>query len=528
MRLGAVCAYPKKLEEVAARHGGFSPPNAWGHVDKRRLVRNQPPIDGVYPVYTHNDCVCNEIVAITNRVLGKTPMPTPLGLAILSKQMRRMALETGHVSPWSQEEFVASFTGRRRARYELALQSLHDSPFSLMRDGHIKAFIKAEKFNPYDKVNPDPRVIQYRDARYNVMIGPFLRPIEAKIYRLKDGLGTRAIAKGLNAIDRGKLLEKKMALFQHPVVLSIDGSRWDKHITREVLRIEHSFYRHCISDPTFDALLEAQCWNRCSTRSGCRYKVSGNRMSGDMNTALGNCLLMVCMVQASMRHLGVTKYGILDDGDDCLILLERSEESLLSGLSGLFLSFGQEVKLENRAEDIHDVVFCQSKVVHVNGEPRFVRDWRKVLSGAASGFHRWNAPSLVRGMFTAVGECELALNRGVPVLESFALALIRIGRGASMPKAFLEDEYNFCQLDSMRKRTSSHHITVMGRDSFYRAFNLTPVEQLEIEARLAEWDVVDDVHTDLPAELDHRWLINVDPSQTETLERVAFLDARAD
>jgi hypothetical protein len=151
-------------------------------------------------------------------------------------------------------------------------------------------------------------------------------------------------------------------------------------------------------------------------------------MSGDMNTALGNCTLMVLMVQAAMRRW--KKWDILDDGDDCLLIVEECIfNEVVAALPAIFLSYGQELKVENVARDIRDVVFCQSRVVMTPAGPLFTRNWRKVLSQAACGVNYWGIPKFVRPMLTAVGMCELVLSKGVPILQEFALALIRNGRG---------------------------------------------------------------------------------------------------
>lgn len=512
MSVPGVCAYPKKLEKVAADNVEAKPPSHWSHHSTRRLYRLTPPIAGLWPTFTHTNCVCNEIVSATNRVLGEVPLPTDDGLRMLQKQSHILSRRIGKVQPISVDEFVNSYVGRRRKRYEIAAE-LYDTRGVSKRDAYIEAFIKSEKFNPYDKLNPDPRMIQARKPVYNVGLGIFLKPMEHKLYKIKGPTGLRCIAKGLNPQDRGRLVAKKFDQFENPVVLSIDGSRWDKHITRGVLKVEHSAWNWCCNDPVLRRLLAMQFRNRVRCQNGTRYVVDANRMSGDFNTALGNVFLMTCMVYAAMKELGVKRWDFLDDGDDCLIFVDACEEYKLAGLSATFLKFGQEVKLENRATVIEEITFCQCRPVKVNGVYTMVRNWRKALSQDCCGVKRWDVPNLVRDMLTAIGMCNIALHSGVPILQSWGLACLRNGSG-QIPKGFEDDEALAYRLGRGYAKLDFEPLPVPisegARESFAMAFGVDIWEQIDIENKLDAWtvDITQAAVRDL--ELDYRWKLNVD------------------
>lgn len=499
-----------KLQEVAARNKAPRPPAGWACDSRRHLVRLVPPIPGLWLCFTHSSCVCNDIVSAVNRVVAVVPLPTPAGLSAMRKACLRIGRQVRHVKPWSYEQVLAHFTGSRRRRYEQAYAHLQSLALTRVRHARISSFVKSEKFNPNDKVNPDPRMIQARTPEYGLEIARYLKPIEHWIYRLKGPLGLRMIAKGLNQRQRAELLLEKMARFSSPVVMSLDCSRWDKHCTREVLLIEHAFYLRACHDPVFQQLLSWQLDNRCCTNNGVRYAVEGGRMSGDMNTALGNCVLAVIMAYAAMAD--VDYWDILDDGDDLLLICEESVYSVIKDtLARTFLTFGQELKVENVARRVEDVIFCQSRVVWSEG-PIFVRDWRKVLSHAACGVSHWGEPSMVRPMLTTVGLCELALNAGVPILQSFAESLIRNGRG-SLPRLVDVDrgyearikaeigELSLAALQAVRARP----ITSEARVAFMCAFGVSTAEQLWIEGLLSEWTITSTVARLVPPERDSEW-----------------------
>jgi len=299
----------------------------------------------------------------------------------------------GSIAPWSYDQVLAYFNSKLRKRYTDALDSLRTEPLS-KRDARVSAFVKSEKFDPEAKVNPDPRMIQSRHPRYGVEVARYLKPIEKRLYHMKGPTKLRIIAKGLNQRQRAVLLQDKLALFDDPVIGSLDASRWDMHVAESMLKIEHQLYLACINDDFFRRLLKWQLKNKVRTSNGLKYTVRGRRMSGDFNTALGNCALMVMMVRAAMKRLGVRKWDILDDGDDCLCIMEAGDWERVSPLlPGVFLDYGQELKIENVARHITEVVFCQSRVVELPDGPVFVRNWRKVLSQTACGVKHWSDPS---------------------------------------------------------------------------------------------------------------------------------------
>jgi len=424
-------------------------------------------------------------------------MPTALGIDELKAECRRMLYRLPRTDRISVEEFLEPYVGRRLKRYQDAAATLQRR--SVRRsDAAITAFIKSEKTDPGAKENPDPRVIQCRSPVYNLSLGRYLRPMEKALYNVPAGFSkTRAIAKGLNSVARAALLEQKLGYFDNPVIYSLDCSRWDKHIAAAILRIEHSMYLRMNNDPELRELLEWQLLNRSYTKDGLAYVTKGKRNSGDMNTALGNCSLMVLMVRAAMRRLGIRKWEMIDDGDDCLLIVERESEPLLFDLPRVFLAYGQELKIENRATRIEDVVFCQCKYTDVGAAPRMIRPWRKVLSTAACGSAHWLVKSNLPGLLNAVGLCEFALNRGVPILEEFALALIRMSDG-TIPKCFslmdegvgyrLGLEYKTRDVSVLRGiQAVRSDITPKDRHNFARTWGVTAERQIAIEAVLRAW-----------------------------------------
>jgi hypothetical protein len=152
---------------------------------------------------------------------------------------------------------------------------------------------------------------------------------------------------------------------------------------------------------------------------------------------------------------------------------------------------GHEVKVENISTTFESIEFCQSHPVWVGHKWRFIRNPWKVLSHCNTGQGPWfNAADR---MTKTVGQAELALSGGVPILQSMARTLIRLGGDAKLLD--LEVDFMTRVHKECRDWTAAHtfNITAETRLSFYLAFNIHPTLQIAMETELENIDI--DVRT---------------------------------
>lgn len=422
------------------------------------------------------------------------PAPDPEFVRRMRRFAHRMGDWLGVQQTPLDGEWIERYTGKKRTMYENARLDLAFQPFN-RSDRFVKSFIKAEKVTDVTK---DPRMIQARNPRFNYELGNYLKRLEHKLYRLRGSRqlskvlpNGRVIAKGLDGIARAELIVSKMERWPHTVCYSIDASRFDAHVSQQLLTVEHSVYlRAWRGDRKLQRLLNYQIVNHGWTSNGIRYKCPGGRMSGDMNTALGNCVLMVLMVATAMKELGyrVRNWDMLCDGDDCLVFIDHPPNNFHHLLSAQLARAGMTIKIEGIARELSEIEFCQSRVVQTVEGYKMVRNPMKVLSTALASNKWFREPKHIDGHLTRLGLCYLAITMGVPVLQSFALAMLRNGRG------------RVCKTQGMlggvmykaRTEFNAHGgnirplpITTEARVSFADAFGIEPPEQLAIEAILA-------------------------------------------
>jgi len=207
---------------------------------------------------------------------------------------------------------------------------------------------------------------------------------------------------------------------------------------------------------------------------------------------------MILMVACFAAHLGLTKWDMLDDGDDCLLICEKEDLELILGkVHAFFLEFGHEIKVEHVAHNFEQIIWCQSSPINYEGTGwKFVRNPWKVMMNALGGSKWATMPLwLRRSMINTIGVAELVLNLGVPVLQNFALALMRnSGTQDILDNKYVDVLSRRVQLevralnDRCIKRYDPREITTEARLSFMKAFDVTLAEQVWMEKWLDSWE----------------------------------------
>lgn len=388
--------------------------------------------------------------------------------------------------PLTKEQFLGTYEGRKRGVYERAFESLSTKPFSV-RDSYIRWFMKVEKVNFSADKEQIPRGISPRSPRYNALLGPYLKKVEKKIYKMLGSMfGHAVVAKGMNVAQRAKLIKRHWDSFMNPVAIGIDASRFDQHVSREALEWEHSIYTLFYRSKRLPHLLAMQLKNKFFVHEPdgeFTFTTNGVRCSGDMNTSLGNVLLMCAMTYAYLTTKGV-KYRFINDGDDGVIFLEKSDLHHLDDLHEYYLQFGFNMKVEPTVDILEQVEFCRSKPVYVGGEHEYimVRDPRTCLASDCVSIRPLIGEVITRRWMKDVGICGLSLTGGIPVMQEFYNRFVIEGRD-------LDPFSDPTQLSGRHIYNKDMHrgygvISDQTRVSFWRAFGWCPTKQIQLEEEI--------------------------------------------
>ena len=206
-------------------------------------------------------------------------------------------------------------------------------------------------------------------------------------------------------------------------------------------------------------------------------------MSGDMNTALGNCLIMCSMVH-SYLSTRVGRFRLANDGDDCVVIIERRDLKKISDLSSYFLKLGFNMKIEDPVDIFELIEFCQAQPIWTPDGWVMVRKVADSIAKDSISIKPLDSPKVYKRWMKAVGEGGLALTGQIPIVQELYKRYYDIG-GDAKP---LEDptmETGAKQLGKGMKR-SYGDIHPLTRVSFWRAFGISVAAQECYEAHIRD------------------------------------------
>lgn len=453
------------------------------------------------PVYSMENCVDNAVLSVYERVLMDKRdgdyflpvQPTENFFRTCRAVFRKVVNALPPTPVISYDQFILGYEdGRKRAIYTKARDSLLADGVR-QKDFELNSFVKYEKYTEAaggkEAAVAIPRPIQPRTPRAIMALGVFIKPMEKPIIKALnlafDASGRiKTIFKGLNANERGAEIKKAWDEFDDPVAVGVDGRHFDKHVNVSALRFEHAVYLH--QHPNNKSLKRMLNWQlhnkgvfRCEDGS-VHYEVDGNRMSGDINTSLGNIIIMCCLLWTFLTRL-LIKFRVVDDGDDAVIIVERRDLRRLDGLHAYGLTLGFDLKLEEPVYVLEHVEFCRSHPVNTGSGWKMVRNLEQSLIKDQLHLIPTRTEEEWNHMRKAVSDCGAALADDVPILREFYRAL---GRGAKLSK-----KQYYKALTGMdflaRGATSGDVITTEARVSFWRAFGVLPDHQVAREKELS-------------------------------------------
>jgi len=475
--------------------------------DKQPRQRLMPSLTGIgfrSQFSAFNNSLCNLVKGVVERVFvvkgsggeySAPPAPTFAALEQVAATFQKFSLRCVVTTPISWQQFVNSYEGRKRTMYQKALEGLITRGRGKFFGG-VDTFIKCEKIDFGKKPDAVPRVIQPRDQQFNIEFGSYLKPIENGIYHKLDLMLGKipSIMKGYTVQQVGGFVHRKWARFVHPVAIDLDASRFDQHVSYNMLKLEHSVYL-AHYDGHHKELLKQLCnyqlVNRCRGRARdgvVKYEVSGCRMSGDMNTALGNIVIMVLVLKTYFDIVGVD-CELVNNGDDSVIICERSAYDKFRGLPKFMLSCGFNMKIGNPVDVLEHVEFCQTRPVYTSTGWVMCRDPRVVVRKDSICRLPMTTNEMIRAWSRDVGKCGLSNYGDMPVLSAYYSTMVRVGNVKRVVKHHAMETFRYFGAT----RQSGTKVSEETRYSFYKAFGIMPDVQIAFEQQCSTVSVPDDV-----------------------------------
>jgi len=379
------------------------------------------------------------------------------------------------LTPWKRFKVVNSYSGPYRAKYFRA-QQVYNKYGLQQKHSHATLFVKDDKYS--GEPEKACRAIQYRHPVFMLEQGRFTKPIEKWFYSLQDEYDTTIVGKS-DPFTIAKTLIDKSSVFVRPTYLLLDASKFDSCVDAKWLRLCMRFYLLLFPKRyhnTIRYLWTKTFINRGRTTKGLRFKTNGTRLSGDMDTGLGNSIIMWAMLKTFLCNLKI-KHSILVNGDDSVVVIEYRDLYKTSDLK-LFEEMGFNMKCDV-VYDISDVEFCQAKVIETDYGHTMSRNPERVLARTAWTTIKYGR-SKARAYVNTLGLCERAASWGVPIASQLATQMINSAnttRTIEM-RPWLKEYYG-----QMKKwwKTGEPKISLETRLNFWSAWGISVDQQLRLE-----------------------------------------------
>jgi len=471
-------------------------PKSWVKVDKTLLGNCKPNRmtkcfigDKVHEnvVYTHNNCVCNEYLALTQRHQVKT-LDFTMNIKEMWKGFQKILDNTTCPAIdqlLTRRQVVNNYEGRWYRRYNQADLELSTRQVE-RRDFVCEIFCKDDKETVC--VGEDlkaPRGIQYRRATGALEMGRFTHAVESSIYRMQDQFGTRIFGKGCNLHDLAEDLRKKVDNFRRPVFIMLDASKFDTHVSVQLLKLVVRFYLKIIKDTKVRGYVR-WLWshtyqNRGYSKRGISFSTNGTRMSGDMYTGLGNCLIMLACLYVWLDSIGIKKFSLTVNGDDSGVIIEEEDLNKARDIS-IFQKLGFKMKFDFTRE-FSQFEYCQCKPVETDYGWVMVRSPERILNRC--GWYVGNrSASWMKHYVLSLGLGERAISYGVPIGYALAKQLLKSGAGGRELKLSRRSRVVLEKQKFWRAKEEAT-ISLKTRLSYAEAWGISVDDQLSMESQLS-------------------------------------------
>jgi hypothetical protein len=446
--------------------------------------------DFLIPHYYYASCYCNEYKGLVSRHLIKhLPMFDPDFTSVNLRRgytKMRNCLDKECISPVSNRVLLINTRQSIYKRYVLARNNLNNRrEYVGGKHASVQAIVKQEKMElKHDPITDQkaPRIIQFRSFEYLYVLKKLHLGYSIAVKKCDNIWNHQPFntlfTKNFDNPTSCNIMFSFWNRIPDPVAVCLDHSEYDGHKTEVALSAEHDYWRSIFTASRWHRkVLKAQLKNKCVTKGGIRYTVNGTRLSGEFTTSDGNGGDNGNMLDSYCTHSGLTIYFIFVNGDDSVIIMSRSEQHKLLPMSW-FEKFNQKTKLDRVANDFRNIEFCQSSPIRIDGLWRWVKKPIRTMSRCALAPYKYIR--CLDRYISGVALCELATNRGVPILQQWAKMLLSFG--SSKP---LGSVNKFAARTSGVKDLTPTPISLETREDFSIAFDITIQQQLDFENGLA-------------------------------------------
>jgi hypothetical protein len=281
----------------------------------------------------------------------------------------------------------------------------------------IKSFIKSESYSDIKH----SRCINARNDIFKGLVGPIFHLIEHALFQLEYFI------KYVPVDERAKHIHENLYA-EGGEYMATDFSHFESHFNPTTLRnIEFILYRHMVKNLANKHFFLLLIYDVLLGKNTCTFKnvkcsVLGTRMSGEMNTSLGNGFSNLMLILYNFHRMGLPAPPCRVEGDDGIIRVGPKRPT-----SHMFAECGFEIKLEI-FKNLNEAAFCGLTYDPINyaimGEPM-----KKLLNfGWLSELYVKSTEKKLRQLLLSKSISSLINFPNCPILTEMALMGIRCSK----------------------------------------------------------------------------------------------------
>jgi hypothetical protein len=181
------------------------------------------------------------------------------------------------------------------------------------------------------------------------------------------------------------------------------------------------------------------------------------------------------------------RYRLLDNGDDCTIIIEKCDLHKMDGFHEFAKSCGYYMVIEEPVSQMEKIDFCQTRPIRTAKGVIMVRNFPLAAAKDCVSLLPLTDVRSWRKWANDIGKAGRALNDGVPVAYSFYKMLDRTGDGSFGDHPWTSRT----GMSIMRERLNDNvtEITDEARVSFWEAFGISPDMQIAMEQDFQTMDI---------------------------------------
>jgi hypothetical protein len=284
----------------------------------------------------------------------------------------------------------------------------------------VKVHGKDESYSKFGEA----RGIYSRSDIFKVLSGPIFAKIGKKFFKHKQ------FFKKVPNKDRIKVLKERLG--KTGIAWDTDFTSFESTFQKEQLEYEFEFYRYCChANPTALSRMEKIIkvlggMNICKSKYF-KFNINARRMSGEMNTSLGNSyfnlLLSVFIAVKSGNDIDEIMKSILIEGDDCICVSKIVPDS------SLYEKFGAKVKQNYYSDPCH-ASFC-GMIFDQEAEQIIVSPIEKILNiSYTNDEYLFSSPNVHKDLLRAKALSMLYSYPGCPIISNCASWILGLTQGA--------------------------------------------------------------------------------------------------